>query len=51
MLHTVKTGEINLYMSIDMNKKNEKIKWDDKAIKNFENYLKNTGMLYGKIKY
>lgn len=35
-----------------MNKKKDiKIKWDEKAIKNFENYLKQAGMLFGKIKY
>lgn len=32
-------------------KKNNKIKWDDKAIKNFEGFLKQMYGKYGKIKY
>lgn len=32
-------------------KENIDIKWDEKAVKNFENYLKQAGMLFGEIKY
>lgn len=45
-------GFVGRYFIITMKKKNiKKIQWDEKAVKNFEGFLKQMYGEYGKIKH